>query len=127
MNAAIFGIEYAINYDLEIGIVEVIEFSAGNIDAGILPLDIEKENQTKAKTNIDQLKSLFPNIKITEFEPIGKPVKEINKIIKRNNIDMLIIGHQIHNFWHKLFDQNIEHLLMQNIEIPLLLVPEPKN
>ncbi|MDY7396876.1 universal stress protein [Aureibaculum sp. 2210JD6-5] len=123
LNAAIFGIEFAINYDLEVGIVEVTNLSIGNIDAGIIPQDIEKANQFKAKINIEQVKSLFPKVNIKEFEPIGKPVEEIKKIIELYNGDMLIIGHQTHNLWHKLFANNVESELASHVKIPLLIIP----
>ncbi len=124
LNAAKFGINYAVSHDLEIGIVEVTNYSVGNIDAGVLPEEADKASQIQAKAKVEQLKSLFPNTVIKEFEPIGKPTDEIKKIIETWGADMLIIGHQTHGLLHKIFSVNIEEQLVNHINIPLLIVPE---
>jgi len=126
-NAAKYGINYAVANNLEIGIVEVSNYAIGNIDAGVLPEEADKTNQSQSKANVGRLKALFPNVVMKEFEPIGKPVDEIKKIIEGWGADMLIIGHQTHGLLHKVFSTNIEEQLVNHINIPLLIVPENNN
>ncbi len=44
INATNYAIELAKNIGAKIEIISIINYSIGNIDAGILPQDIEKEN-----------------------------------------------------------------------------------
>ncbi|NQX85654.1 MAG: hypothetical protein HRT67_07085 [Flavobacteriaceae bacterium] len=73
--------------------VEVVKYSVGNINAGLLPKDIESEQQQKAKVLIEGIRKTRKELVIEEFEPIGNPKKEIHKIIALWNANILIIGH----------------------------------
>jgi len=124
LNAAKYGLDFAKRLNLEIGIAEITTYSMGNIDAGILPFDAEKAMQQRAKTYIDEIKQLYPDLLIQEFVPIGKPHIEIKKIINIWGADMLVIGHHTHSMLHKLFLKSVEAKLIANIEIPILIIPE---
>ena len=117
-------IDLARRFEFQIGLVEVTNFSTGNIDAGVLPEDAEKAGQIAAKTHIETVKANFPGVVFKEFEPIGNPRKEIDEVIESWGADLLIIGHHTHSTWHKIFYQSTELSLVNHLLIPLLIVPE---
>ena len=124
LNAAIYGIELAQKFDLEIGIAEITKYSTGNIPGGVMPIEAEKVNQQRAKTYIDEIRQVYPSLIIEEFVPIGNPEVELKKIIKLWEADLLVIGHHKHDIFHKLFSKSIEAELIATIEIPIIIVPE---
>ena len=119
-----YGIRFAQQNHAEIGIVEVTNLSIGSIDAGIMPEDEEKANQYAAKVNLSSIKLNYPQLSIKEFEPIGKPEVEIEKIVGLWQPDLLVIGHQTHSAWYKLFNPDVESELISQISIPMLIIPE---
>ena len=127
IHATNYALELAKVFDAEIKIISIINYSIGNIDAGIYPQEIEKANELRIKELITQIKNEHKNVEINDFETIGIPEKEINKEIKEWKADLLVIGHHTHSFLERLFVKSIEKKLINHIQCPILIIPETKN
>lgn len=57
----------------------------------------------------------------------GPTEKMIKKEVKELNVDLLIAGHHKRNFFYQLFTGNIEQDLIEDLDIPVLLVPVRKS
>ena len=124
MHAVNYGIALAKEVNANIGVVYVTQYSRGNIDAGILPADAEKEMQQRHEVLIDEINMTHPTVDIEEFDPIGKPESEIKNVIELWKPDLLVIGQHTHGFFQKLFGHHTEQHLIGHIKIPLLIVPK---
>jgi nucleotide-binding universal stress UspA family protein len=124
INAANYAIKLAKEIQAELEIIYVIRFSTGNIDAGVLPVKIEEYEKERAVNLVGKIKNQHPDIKISDVEPIGLPIAEINKAIENWKPDLFIIGHHTHHFLEHLFIGSIEKKLLSKLKIPLLIVPE---
>ncbi len=108
-------------------IVYVVRYSIGNIAAGIMPFVIEENEKEKAITLMDKIKKNNPKIKISDFETIGLPLHKIIKMTEDWDAELLIIGHHTHNFFEKLFISSIEYNLLDNLHIPIMIIPKKYN
>lgn len=124
INAANYAIKLAKEIHAELEIIYVIRFSIGNIDTGILPVKIEEYEKERAMELVGKIKNQHPDIKISDIEPIGMPISEIDKAIENWKPDLFIIGHHTHHFLEHLFMGSIEKKLLSNLKIPLVIVPE---
>lgn len=124
LNATKYGIELAQKLNAQIGLIEVTNYSVGNVEAGVMPADFDKAGVLRSKAHIEEIKKTYPNLSIEEFEPIGVPDKELNQTIKLWDANILVIGHQAHDLLHRLFSRSVEKELLKHITIPLLVVPE---
>jgi nucleotide-binding universal stress UspA family protein len=124
INAANYAIKLAKEIQAELEIIYVIRFSTGNIDAGVLHIEIEEYEKERAVELVGKIKNEHPEIKISDIEPIGRPISEINKAIENWKPDLFIIGHHTHHFLEHLFIGSIEKKLLSNLKIPLVIVPE---
>lgn len=124
INATNYAIELAKNVGAKIEIISIIKYSLGNIDAGILPQDIEKENEKQAIKSINKIKNEHKDVLISNFETVGIPEKEIIKQVKIWKVDLLILGHHTHSIIEKLFVKSVEKKLINHIECPILIVPK---
>ncbi|MHB1148275.1 MAG: universal stress protein [Lutibacter sp.] len=124
LNAANYAIRLAKETKAELEIIYVIRFSIGNVDTGILPVKIEEYEKERAIELVEKIKKQHPEIKISDIEPIGLPITEINKAIVNWKPNLFIIGHHTQHFLEHLFIGSIEKKLLSNLKIPLLIVPE---
>ncbi len=124
LNATDYAIELAKKTKSELEIVYIVRYAMGNIDAGVLPMEIEKKEKEKSIQLINRIKEEHGDVKIKDFETIGRPAKEINKEIKKWEADLLIVGHHTHTFFEKLFKNSVENNLLKNLKIPLLIIPQ---
>ncbi|MGB7843433.1 MAG: universal stress protein [Salinimicrobium sp.] len=56
----------------------------------------------------------------------GPTEKMIKKEVKQLHIDLLIAGHHKRNFFYQLFTGKMEQDLIEDLHVPVLLVPVPK-
>ncbi|WP_452598323.1 universal stress protein [Pontimicrobium sp. MEBiC01747] len=124
MNAANYGIKFAKKIKAQVGVIYVTNYSIGNIEAGVLPNVVEQQLQQRHDILMDEINITHPAIEIHEFDPIGRPEKEIENIISLWKPNLLIIGHHTHGFLETLFGHHTEKRLIHHLKIPLLLVPE---
>lgn len=124
LNAANYAIKLAKQIDAQLEIIYIIKFARGNIDAGIFPADIEEYEKERAKHLIKEIKENHTDIIIHDIEIVGKPSKEINKVIKELNIDLLIIGHHAYKSIKKILNRSVEKNLLKHLKIPLLIIPK---
>ncbi len=124
MNAVNYAIQIAEQFDAQLEVVYIIRYSPGKIDAGIFPADVQAQEKDKVIKLIDKIKSDHPEVKIHEFETLGRPAEEINKTIEKWSADILIIGHHAHYFLRHLLKSSIEKKLLKHLRIPLLIIPE---
>ena len=124
LNAADYAIEMAKETKSNLEIVYIVRYAMGNIDAGILPMEIENKEKEKAIQLINKIKKEHIDIKIKDFETVGRPAKEINKEIEKWDADLLIIEHHTYSFFEKLFVNSVENKLLKSLTIPLLTIPE---
>ena len=127
LNAANYGIQLAKQIHAELELVYVVRYSAGNIDGGIFPAEIEAQERQKAIQIIDKIKGEHSDVKIQDFETVGRPAKEIIKVIQSWDADLLIIGHHTHHFLEGLLTNSIEKKLLKHLKIPVLAIPENYN
>jgi len=97
INATNYAIELAKNVGAKIEIISIIKYSLGNIDAGILRQDIEKENEKQVIKSINKIKNEHKDVLISNFETVGILEKEIIKQVKIWKVDLLILGHHTHS------------------------------
>lgn len=124
LNAANYAIKLAKEIHAELEIIYVIRYSIGNVDKGILPVRIEEYEKERARELVGKIKTQHQEIKISDIEPIGLPIAEINKAIDNWKPDLFIIGHHTQHYLEHLFIGSIEKKLLSNLKIPLLIVPE---
>ena len=127
LNAANYAINLAKEIQAELEIIYVIRYSIGNINTGILPVNIEEYEKERAMELVGKIKKQHPEIKIIDIEPIGLPIAEINKAIDNWKPDLFIIGHHTQHFLEHLVIGSVEKKLLSNLKIPLLIVPENYN
>lgn len=127
INAANYAIKLAKEIQAKLEIIYVIRFSTGNIDPGVLRVKIEEYEKERALKLVGKIKNQHPEIKISDIEPIGYPITEINKAIENWKPDLLIIGHHTHHFLEHLYMGSIEKKLLYKLKIPLLIIPENYN
>jgi nucleotide-binding universal stress UspA family protein len=127
LNAANCAIKLAKQINATLEIVYVVRYSIGNIAAGIMPFDIEENEKEKAIELIEKIKKNNPEIKITDFETIGLPLPKIIKMTEDWDAELLIVGHHTHTFFEKLFVLSVEYNLLDNIHIPVMIIPKKYN
>lgn len=127
INASNYAINLSKEIQAELELIYVIRFSVGNIDAGVLPIKIEDLEKERAVKLVEKIKKEHPKVKISDIEPIGLPIKEINLAIDNLKPDLFIIGHHAHHFLEHLFFGSVEKKLLNNLKIPLLIIPENYN
>jgi len=123
-NAANYAIQLAKLINAQLEIVYVVKYSPGNIDAGIFPAQVEAEEKEKATQLINMIKIEHPEVKIREFEALGRTATEINKAIHNWQADLLVLGHHTHHFIEKLLNNSVEKMLLKHLKIPVLIIPE---
>ncbi|MGC1513996.1 universal stress protein [Flagellimonas sp.] len=124
LNAANYAVELANQVHAQLEIVYVVRYSPGKIDAGIFPADIQSEEKENAIQLINKIRQEHPEVKIQDFETLGRPAEEINKTIQNWNANLLIIGHHAHRFFTHLLKNSIEKKLLKHLKVPLLIIPE---
>jgi len=127
LNAANCAIKLAKQVHATLEIIYVVRYSIGNITAGIMPFEIEDDEKEKAIKIIQKIKINNPTIKITDFETIGLPLPEIIKLTEDWDAELIIIGHHTHNFFEKLFTSSVESNLLDNLHIPIMIIPKKYN
>lgn len=127
LNATNYAIELAQELKAKLEIVAIINYSLGNIDAGVLPQDIEKVNIAQVKNLVKKIKTKHSNIVIKDFETVGVPEAEISKKIDEWEADLLILGHHSHTFLESLFIKSVEKKLINHINCPILIIPKKFN
>jgi len=123
INAAKYALFLSKKVHADVEIIYVIPNILGEIDASVLPVDVEAVEKKNTKKTIGLIKKEFPKVKINDIEVVGDPAKEINKVIDKFNADLLIIGHHTHNFIDKIFVGSVENQLLNKLKIPMLIVP----
>lgn len=124
LNAANYAVLLANQVHAQLEIVYVVRYSPGKIDAGIFPADIQSEEKENAIQLINKIRQEHPEVKIQDFETLGRPAEEINKTIQNWNANLLIIGHHAHRFFTHLLKNSIEKKLLKHLKVPLLIIPE---
>ena len=124
LNAANYAIELAKQIEAQLEIIYVVRYSPGKIDAGIFPADLQAQEKERAIKLIDKIKQEHPDVRIQDFETLGRPTEEINKAIQNWDADLLIIGHHAHRFFKHLLKNSIEKKLLKHLKVPLLIMPE---
>jgi nucleotide-binding universal stress UspA family protein len=120
------GVELAKLNNAELGLIHVIDESqtVGNIDAGISPADalviLEKESD---KFMIGLKDIYFHDLSITQFSPVGKPVKEIIKTAERWGADLIVTGTHRTSGWKRLIIGSISEDIIRHSKIPVMVVP----
>lgn len=127
LNAANCATKLAKQVNAKLEIVYVVRYSIGNIAAGIMPFEIEANEKEKAIELIKKIKINNPEIEINDFETIGLPLNKIVKMTEDWDAELLIMGHHTHNFFEKLFTLSVEYNILDNIHIPIMIIPKRYN
>lgn len=124
INAAQYAIQFAKELGAEVGIVYVTLYSVGAIDAGITPAELEKKRQISHHALMNEIDTIYPDLSLKKFAPIGKPESEIQHLVELWKPDLLVIGHHEHHFFQRLFQLGTEIKLLDHLSVPLLVVPQ---
>ena len=65
----------------------------------------------------------FPDIDFVEFEQVGDPVEEIKAVVNDWKPDMLVVGHHKHSLLQRLSENTKERRIINQLNIPVLVVP----
>lgn len=124
MHAADYGIRLAKKLGAKVGVISVTHHNVGNIDGGLMPVEVEKALQRRNNMLMDEIAITHPKFEIEEFDPIGRPDNEIENVIELWKPHLLVLGHHKHGIIERLMNRSIERNLIKNIKIPILIVPE---
>lgn len=87
--------------------------------------DKRVENRKKEGALVKNLaeKLRQKNIEAEGIQLEGSTVKMIKKEVKKINADLVIAGHHKKNFFYEMFVGSIEQELIEDLDVPVLLVP----
>ena len=126
-DSALHALDYAINLaknnQAKLEVIYIVPYAMGNIDAGIFPTDIEKQELEDAKTLLDSIKNDYDKVDITNIVSVGKPIDEIEQIIGNWQADLFVIGHHTHSVIDRILNGSVELGLLKHLNIPLLIIP----
>ncbi len=115
--------EIADKFGGEIALIDVAQLVIEYSEAGRMVAPVENVNIEIAENTVNAVKKRFPGRVSADFEPEGDPVTEIRRIIGEWKADMLIVGHHKKSFFQKMSDTSREKRLINNIDIPVLVLP----
>jgi nucleotide-binding universal stress UspA family protein len=124
VNAIKFGLALCEELKGKVALVDIVKNSIGAFDAGIMPKDIESAGLLEAKSHIAEIKSSYPDVSFEDFEVVGKPHEELNKIVALWNADMVVIGQRSHTVLDRIFKDSVEKQLLNTLNVPLIVVPQ---
>lgn len=124
--------EFASAFDAKVWILHVAEpdpddylgLEAGPQFAHDKRVEKRKMEAVLVKQLADNLKSR--NIRAESLLIEGPTAKTIRKKTSELIIDLVIAGHQKKNFFYQMFVGNTEQNLIDDLNIPVLVVPLPK-
>lgn len=96
------------------------------LEAG--PQFAQEKRVAQRKREADLVNQLKRDLQQKNFEVDGlviegPTVKTIKKEVQKLNADLVIAGHQKKNFFYELFVGKLEHDLIDDLNVPVLLVP----
>lgn len=124
LNAVNYAIKLAKELNAKLELIYVIRYAIGNIDGGVFPYELEQFEKENAIKLIKKIKKNHPEIKIKDIELVGQPLEEINNAIDYWQPDLFVIGHHTHNFLENLFAVSLEKKILNNLKVPLLILPQ---
>lgn len=124
--------EFAKSFNSKIWILHVNEPDPDSfigLEAG--PQYAQDKRVAKRKKEAELVRQLEKELKEKNVDATGVVIegpteKMIKKEVKKLNIDLLIAGHHKRNFFYQLFTGNIEQELIEDLNIPVLLIPVHK-
>lgn len=127
-DSALHALEYSINLAKEtnakLEVIYIVPYAIGNIDAGILPSELEKKELNTAKSLLEIIQKQHKEVEMSSVVSIGKPIKEIQTIISKWNADLFVIGHHTHSVIHKILNGSVESDILKHLKCPLLIIPQ---
>lgn len=129
MGAAKLGFALAHNLNSQIGLVYVVDRSREvvNADLGITPEQSRTVLLYEAENTIEQLIRTNQNIEgIARFTPEGSPEKEILRIARAWEADLIVMGSHEKSGLERLLTGSVTKYVVSHSAIPVLLVPEIK-
>lgn len=95
-----------------------------NADLGITPEQSGTVLLSEAKRTIDQLIKIYNGIEeILRFTPEGAPEKEILKIAKEWEADLIVMGLHQHSGLNRLLSGSITGYIIKHAAIPVMVCP----
>ena len=96
------------------------------LEAG--PQYAQEKRVAERKKEADLVQQLAAALQAKNFDAEGlliegPTVKTIKKEVQKLNADLVIAGHQKKNFFYELFVGKLEHDLIEDLNVPILLVP----
>lgn len=124
--------EFAKSFNSKVWILHVNEPDPDSfigLEAG--PQYAQDKRVAKRKKEAELVRQLEKELKEKNVDATGVVIegpteKMIKKEVKKLNIDLLIAGHHKRNFFYQLFTGNIEQELIEDLNIPVLLIPVHK-
>ncbi|MGB7786620.1 MAG: universal stress protein [Salinimicrobium sp.] len=125
--------EFARSFHSKIWILHVNEPDPDSfigLEAG--PQYAQDKRVAKRKKEAELVRQLEAQLKEKDIDAQaviieGPTEKMIKKEVKQLNIDLLIAGHHKRNFFYQLFTGNIEQDIIEDLDVPVLLVPVQKS
>lgn len=121
--------EFARAFNSKIWILHVTEPDPDDylgLEAG--PQFAQDRRVEKRKKEGSLVEELTQALKVKGFEAEGMVIagptaKTIKKEVSQLNVDLVIAGHHKRNFFYQMFVGNVEQDIMEEMNVPVLLVP----
>ncbi|MFD2518035.1 universal stress protein [Salinimicrobium flavum] len=121
--------EFARTYNSKIWILHVTEPDPDDflgLEAG--PQFAQDRRVEKRKKEGVLVQELVQNLKAKNLDVEGLLIegptaKTIKKKVRELDVDLLVVGHQKRNFFYQMFVGNIEQDLVEDLKVPVVLVP----
>ena len=123
--------EFARAFDSKIWILHVTEPDPDSfigLEAGPqFAQDRRVEERKRKKLIMKELENSLTtkNIDAEGLVLEGPTVKTIKQEVRELNVDLVLIGHHKKNFFYQIFVGNLEEDLIEDLKIPVILVPLP--
>jgi nucleotide-binding universal stress UspA family protein len=126
IRAAKTGFALAHQLRAKLALVYVVDKSREvvNADLGITPEQSGTVLLNEAETTLEQLIKMYNGIEeIFRFTPEGSPEKEILKIAREWNADLIVTGPYQRSGLSRLLSGSITEYIIKHTEIPVLVTP----
>jgi nucleotide-binding universal stress UspA family protein len=126
MLAAEIAFGLARDIQAEIGLIYVIDRTREivNADLGITPEHSEEVMQQEAQAVMIRYVRLYNhNLRIFHFTPVGSPEKEILRVAKEWQADMIVMGTHGRSGLQRMLTGSVAEFVIRHATVPVMITP----
>jgi nucleotide-binding universal stress UspA family protein len=127
LNACNYAAILAEKYNCRLVLFNLLDVSWVHANSGLFLLDMYKTrrtNEQKAKKQLENLKTSFPDLNITTFVSSGSFKKEIKTFIQHHQVKLVVMGLAEKNRFYKSVYGSHGVDIAGKLEAPVIIVPE---